>query len=119
MNTVSSANLDIDAQVLSIARQLEPDLDVDTALRSILLNEIRRRLTAYELMARNLERKYAMTLTEFEDRNMVEQLGYSFEVENDHQDWDQAVDASHGLRKLLRELTNTEDTPRKAPVPVA
>jgi len=119
MNTVSSVNADIDARVLAVAHQLEPDVDVGTALRSILLNEVRRRLAAYELMARNLEQKYAMTLTEFEDRNMVEQLGYAFEVENDHQDWDQAVDASHGLRKLLRELTNAEDTPRKAPVPVA
>lgn len=119
MNTVSSADADIDAQVLSIARQLEPDVDVGTALRSILLNEVRRRLAAYELIARNLEQKYAMTLTEFEDRNMVEQLGYSFEVENDHQDWDQAVDASHGLRKLLHELTNVRTTSQKTPVPVA
>lgn len=119
MNTVSSINAAIDAQVLSIAHQLEPDVDVGTALRAILLNEVRRRLAAYELMARNLEQKYAMTLAEFENRNMVEQLGYSFEAENDHQDWDQAVDASHGLRRLLRELTNAEDTPRKAPVPVA
>ena len=119
MNTVSSVNADIDAQVLAIAHQLEPDVDVDTALRSILLNEVRRRLAAYELMVRNLEQKYAMTLTEFEDRKMVEQLGYSFEVENDHQDWDQAVDALRGLRQLLHDLTDAENISQKAPVSVA
>ncbi len=112
MNTVNSAHA-IDVQVLSIAHQLEPDVDVDTALRAILLNEIRRRLASYELIVRNLEQKYAMSLAEFENRNMVEQLGYSFEVENDHQDWDQAMDASHSLRELLHELTNVEKTPRR------
>ena len=75
MNTVSLINADIDAQVLAIAHQLEPDVDVDTALRSILRNEVRRRLAAYELMVRNLEQKYTMTLTEFEECKMVEHLG--------------------------------------------
>ena len=29
-----------------------------------------------------------MTLEEFEAQEMIKALGYSFEVENDYQDWD-------------------------------
>lgn len=109
MDTTSKVSAAINTRVLEIARQLEPDADVDTALRQILVNEVRRRLATYELIARNFQHKYNMTLAEFEASLMVEQLGYSFTVENDHQDWDQAIDALQGLRVLLHELTGAEN----------
>ena len=45
-----------------------------------------------------------MTLAEFEAAGIVEERGYSFEVESDHQDWDQAVDGIAALRDALRRL---------------
>jgi LPS O-antigen subunit length determinant protein (WzzB/FepE family) len=109
MNIPTNISPTVDTRVLEIAQQLEPETDVDTALRQLLINEVRRRLAAYELMVRNFQHKYQMTLAEFEASDMVEQQGYSFEVENDHQDWDQAIDALPSLRALLRELTSSED----------
>ena len=64
--------------------------------------ELRRRQARYQLSDRLLRDKYGMTLEEFEAAEVVKQHGYSFEVENDHQDWDQAVD---GIRTIERQLT--------------
>jgi hypothetical protein len=97
-------NIAITAETAQIIQWLEPRSDVDTALRKVLENEIRRRLAAYELTDRLFQRKYGMTLSEFEAANVVKQQGYSFEVESDHQDWDQAVDGIETLRKALQTM---------------
>ena len=45
--------------------------------------------------------KYGMTLQEFEAAEIVKARAYAFDVENDHQDWDLAVD---GIRTVERQL---------------
>ena len=94
----------ITAETVQIIRRLEPRRDVDSALRRVLENETRRRLAAYELTNRMFQRKYGMTLAEFEAAGIVEERDYSFEVESGHQDWDQAVDGIATLRDALRRL---------------
>ncbi len=94
----------ITAETAQIIQWLEPRRDMDTALRRVLENEIRRRLATYELTNRVFQRKYGMTLAEFEAANIVAKQGYSYEVESDHQDWDQAVDGIETLRETLHKL---------------
>ncbi len=94
----------ITAETAQIIQWLEPRRDMDTALRRVLENEIRRRLATYELTNRVFQRKYGMTLAEFEAANIVARQGYSYEVESDHQDWDQAVDGIETLRETLHKL---------------
>ncbi|MCK4314591.1 MAG: hypothetical protein KAX24_02355 [Anaerolineae bacterium] len=94
----------ITAETVQIIRRLEPRRDVDSALRRVLENETRRRLAAYELTNRMFQRKYGMTLAEFEAAGIVEERDYSFEVESDHQDWDQAVDGIATWRDTLRRM---------------
>jgi len=94
----------ITAETAQIIQWLEPRKDTDTALRRVLENEIRRRLATYELTNRVFQRKYGMTLAEFEAANIVAKQGYSYEVESDHQDWDQAVDGIETLRETLHKL---------------
>ena len=69
--------------------------------RSAANEELRRRQARYQLSDRLFRDKYGMTLEEFEAAEIVKRQGYSFEVENDHQDWDQAVD---GIRTIERQL---------------
>ena len=97
-------SLTITAETAQIIQWLEPRGDVDAALRRVLENEIRRRLAAYELTDRVFQRKYGMTLAEFETAGIVEKQGYSHEVESDHQDWDQELDGIDTLREALRKL---------------
>lgn len=94
----------IASETVQIIRQLEPREDVEASLRQVLENEMRRRLAAYELTDRIFQRKYGMTLAEFEAAGIVEKHGYSFEVESDHREWDQAVDGIETLRDMLRRL---------------
>ncbi len=94
----------ITAETMQIIQRLEPRKDVGSALRQVLENETRRRLAAYELTDRMFQRKYGMTLAEFEAAGIVEKQGYSFQVESDHQDWDQAVDGITTLRDVLRRI---------------
>ena len=68
----------IASETVQIIRQLEPREDVEAGLRQVLENEMRRRLAAYELTDRIFQRKYGMTLAEFEAAGIVEKHGYSF-----------------------------------------
>lgn len=107
----------ITANTLQVIRRLEPhDEDVESALRRVLENEIRRRLAAYELTDRIFQRKYGMTLAEFEAAGVVMREGYSFEVENDHQEWDQALDGIETLRGILRSLEHNGSSETTLPV---
>jgi hypothetical protein len=63
--------------------------------------ELHRRLARYQSSDRLFREKYDVTLEEFEAAEIVKRQGYSFEVENDHQNWDQAVD---GIRTIERQL---------------
>ena len=63
--------------------------------------EFRRRLARYQLSDRLFREKYGVTLEEFETAETVKARGYSFDIENDHQDWDLAVD---GIRTVERQL---------------
>lgn len=87
-----------------IMGHLVPEGDVNVKVRTILLNEVRRRLAECEAVDRRFSQKYGMTLDEFERRAVVKERGYAYEVEHDHQEWDAAVDAMQALRADLAEL---------------
>ena len=59
--------------------------------------------TRYQLTDRQFRAKYGMTLEEFEAAGVMAEKGYSYEVENDHQDWELAVD---GIRSTERQLAD-------------
>lgn len=78
--------------------------DLDSKIRKILEKEVRRRVAEYQLIDKSLQKKYGMTLEEFEKEEVVKEKGYSFEVESDYHDWDAARDAIKTLQKDLEEL---------------
>ena len=96
-------------RLLETIHRLEAtDEPVEDKLSRVLESEIRRRLAQYEMTNRLFQKKYRMSLEEFEKRDMVRQLGYSFEAESDHQDWDMAVD---GIKTPRQELARLKGTP--------
>ncbi|MBI3989178.1 MAG: hypothetical protein HY347_06135 [candidate division NC10 bacterium] len=88
-----------------IVEELIPEGDFDEKVRQLLFSEIRRRLTTFEMIDRRMRQKYGMNLEEFEARQIVKERGFSFEVESDYHEWDQAIDAIQALRENLRKLT--------------
>lgn len=94
--------VELSNRLVSVLNLLEPNVAPKQQVARLAEQELRRRLARYQLSDRLFREKYDMTLEEFEAAEVVKQRGYSFEVENDHQDWDQAVD---GIRTIERQLT--------------
>ena len=95
--------VELSNRLISILNSLEPGVAPKQQVVRLAEQELRRRLARYQLSDQLFREKYDMTLEEFEAAEVVKARGYSFEVENDHQDWDQAVD---GIRTLERQLAS-------------
>ncbi len=91
-------------RIAHLITQLEPEQDTDSVLEQLLENELIRRLNRYQLTDRSLSRKYGMSFSNFKARRMVEERGYSYEVESDFWDWEMALDGIETVKTMLAEL---------------
>jgi hypothetical protein len=82
-----------------------PEGDIDYKVRKILREDIKRKLAEFQLIDNRFQKKYGMTLDEFEKRNIIKEKGFSFEVESDYHEWDSAVDAIKTLKAKIKDLT--------------
>ncbi|MBC8446132.1 MAG: hypothetical protein H8D78_00130 [Chloroflexi bacterium] len=98
----------ISDKVIGVINELEPGETLEVKLTRLAEYEIRRRLARHQLTDRVFREKYGMSLEEFEANGMVKKLGYSFEVESDHQDWDLAVDGIKTMQRRLKELRGSQ-----------
>jgi hypothetical protein len=83
--------------------------DVDGKLWMLLVAEYKRRLAGYSLTDRRLREKYGMSFEEFEQRNVVQERNFAWDVESDAIEWDMAVNGIKTMRRRLAELV--ESTP--------
>ncbi|KAF0143387.1 MAG: hypothetical protein FD156_2648 [Nitrospirae bacterium] len=83
---------------------LIPEGDLDYKVRKILGEDIKRKLTEFQLIDNRFRKKYNMTLDEFEKKNILKKKGFSFEAESDYHEWDSAVDAIRTLRAKIKGL---------------
>jgi hypothetical protein len=93
--------IELSQPLLNVLDVLEPGSEPKQQVVRLVEQELRRRLARYQLSDRLFQAKYGMTLEEFEAAKVVTTHGYAFDVENDHQDWDLAVD---GVRTVDRQL---------------
>lgn len=84
---------------------LIPEGNLDYKIRKVLFEDISRRLAEFQLIDSRFCKKYGMTLEEFEEKNIVREKGFSFEVENDYHEWDSAMDAIKTLKSTLKDLS--------------
>ena len=96
--------VELSNQLLKVLNLLEPGAAPKQQVMRLAEQELRRRLARYQLSDRLFQEKYGMTLEEFEAEEVIKALGFSFEVENDHQDWDLAVDGIHTVERQLVSL---------------
>jgi hypothetical protein len=78
--------------------------DLDTKVRLLLEAEYLRRLGRYRRLERTLTQKYGMTFEEFMKGRVVQQKGYTWDVEKDAMDWETAVDGMRTMERKLQEL---------------
>ncbi len=91
-------------QIVNLVTKLEPEYDIQRAFERLLENEMIRRLNRYQLADRVLRHKYEMSFSEFKARRVVEERGYSFEVESDFWDWEMALDGIETVETMLADL---------------
>ncbi len=99
---------EVSERLARLMTRLEPERDMDGALEQLLENELIRRLNRYQLTERTLRRKYGMSFPEFKARRIVEQQGYSFEIESDFWDWEMALDGIETVEAMLAELKESD-----------
>jgi hypothetical protein len=85
---------------------LIPEGDLDYKVRKILKEDLKRKLTEFQLIDNRFQKKYGMTFDEFEKRNIIKQKGFSFEVESDYHEWDAAIDAIKALKDKIKDLSS-------------
>ena len=78
--------------------------DVDSTIRYLLEAEYVRRLGRYHRANSMLSEKYGMTFEEFTARHVVQQQGYTWEVEKDAMEWEAALGGIENSRQKLQEL---------------
>jgi len=104
-------------RLLERTRQLleEPLLgeqDLDTKILLLLKAEYLRRLGRYRRLDRILAQKYGMTFEEFVAQRVVQQKGYTWDVETDAMDWETAVGGIRTMEQKLQELQVSERVQR-------
>lgn len=57
------------------------DLISENELKEVVLSEYERRIVLYKLTDERFKKKYGMNFTEFEKKNLVNEKGFSWEVE--------------------------------------
>ncbi len=70
----------------------------------LVVNELRRRLAEYKLMDKTFQEKYKMDFDEFKRKQIVEEAGHSFQVEEDYCDWELAIDGIQTITAELKKL---------------
>lgn len=78
--------------------------DIEGKLRNLIISEYQRRLARFRLTDRQLTQKYNTNFEAFEQREMTQQAGYTWEVESDAIAWETAIDGIHTIEQQLTSL---------------
>jgi hypothetical protein len=77
-------------------------LNPEESTIKLVINELHKRLAEYKLMDKMFQERYEMDFEEFKRRRVVEESGYSFNVEEDYCDWELSSD---GIETITAELS--------------
>jgi transposase len=73
-------------------------------IKEALFNEYKRRMIRYKMVDESLKKKYGMSYSDFEDRNIVKEEGFSWEVESDAMEWEHAIEGYRYAEQRLKDL---------------
>jgi len=98
--------MSISEEMVNITRKVISEENIERGMAKLLYNETRRKLIEYELLDRNLTKKYSMSFEEFRERQMIEKLEYTWEVERDYQNWEIARDGIETMKEMIDKVRN-------------
>lgn len=103
----SSVTVKVPRDLVEALKLLERSKPTEEALKGLIIHEVERRICRYRLMAKVFESKYKMGFREFDEQDVVEKLGHTWDVERDYFDWDLATTELESLEKILRRLASS------------
>jgi len=86
--------------------ELDKTKSIEQKLRDLLVREIKGRILKYEIMIKTFESKYHMSFQDFDQKDMIEKLGHTWDVERDYFDWEMATTELTHLKEILKRLTH-------------
>jgi hypothetical protein len=93
--------MSLSEEMVNITQKVISEENIEKGMAKLLYNETRRKLIEYELLDRNLTKKYGMSFDEFREKKMIEKLGYTWEVEKDYHNWEIARDGIEMMEELI------------------
>jgi hypothetical protein len=94
--------LQLEDQTKQLLQQTIPGAQNDDAkVRALLETEYLRKLSQYRRTDQAMVRKYAMTFDEFVVQRVVQQRGYSWEVESDAMNWETAIGGITTVERVM------------------
>lgn len=100
----SSVTVKVSQGLVEALKVLERSKPPGEALKGLMIREVNRRIRKYELMVKVFESRYKMSFREFDERDAVEKLGHTWDVERDYFDWELATTEVDALKEVLRRL---------------
>ncbi len=85
------------------------DLIPEKELKEVVLSEYERRLVMYKLIDERFKKKYGTTYAEFEQKNVVKEKGFSWEIEKDAMEWEHAVESIKPTQEKITKVKKTDD----------
>jgi len=74
----------------------------------VLVNALKRdvmvKIMELEVVAKRMKERYGVTLKEFEEGDLLNKLGHTWEVEQNYYEWDRAVTELGKLKEILKSL---------------
>ncbi len=84
------------------------DLIPENELKEVVLSEYKRRLVYYRFIDAMLKRKYGMTFEEFEEKNIIKERDFSWEVERDAMQWEHAIEGIRDMEEKIKVLKDSD-----------
>ncbi len=80
------------------------DLITEKEITEAVLSDYDKKLVLYKFTNERLKKKYGMSFNEFEEKNIVKEKDFSWEVEKDAMDWDHAVEGIRYLEEKIKQI---------------
>ena len=77
--------------------------------KEAVLSEYKKRIVLYKLTDEQMRKKYGMSLNEFDERNVVKEKDFSWEVETDAMNWEHALEGIRNLQEKIKRLEESND----------
>lgn len=85
------------------------DLVSEKEIKEALLAEYEKKIILYKLTDERLKKKYEMSFNEFEEKNIVKEKDFSWEVEKDAMDWEHAVEGIRHLQEKIDKIKEADN----------